>query len=242
MRAGFKIYPECGGWDLVLVRGQIQIGIQAKLRFNAHVLAQALCDSDHGPHYRAIACPISRSSRSDAVTIADRCRLLVLDMSRDPKHWLLVPPWLRFRPAWRPAVRWRPFRWPGKRLWLPPEVPDLPAGVPSPEVVGPWQLLVCEAEALARHRGWLAKADLYPIMKAVGAQCRAETVLGHFYECTGERLGPKTRACKWVLHPRWHPASKRYPTAWAMVKCAARSPRTGGRCRLRPGHTGRHQP
>jgi len=238
--AGFQVYPECGGWDLVLVRRGIQIGVQAKLRFNAHLVAQGLADSQHGPHYRALACPLARTVRADAYAIAERCGLLLLDMNEVPLRWLVG------RLRWsggrlRDTRLWRRYRWPGTRLWLPPEVPTLPAGVPSPEVVGPWQLVVCEVEALVRVRGWIAKADVYPIIKSVGARCRAETVLTHYYECTGQRIGPDTRACKWVLHPRRRPASRRYPAAWAMIKCAAKNPRTGVRCRLPPNHSGRHQ-
>jgi hypothetical protein len=238
--AGWLVYPECGGWDLVLVRRGIQIGVQAKLKFNPHLVAQALASPTHGPHYRALACPLARTVRDDAYMIAERCGLLLLDMNAVPDRWLVG------RMRWsgirlRDTRSWRRYRWPGKRLWLPPAVPDLPAGVPSPEVVGPWQLAVCEAEALIRRKGWIAKADLYPIIKAVGARCRAETILTRYYLCTGTRLGPDTRACKWVPYPRRRPASKRYPAAWGMVTCAARNPATGSRCHLRPGHRGRHR-
>lgn len=61
--AGWTVYPETCEWDLLLVGPEgVQIGVQAKLRFNATLLRQALPehinDLDRpAPDYRAILLP-----------------------------------------------------------------------------------------------------------------------------------------------------------------------------------------
>ncbi len=59
---GWIVYPETAEWDLLLVGPEgVQLGIQAKLRFNATLLRQALpgrCELENpGPDYRGILLP-----------------------------------------------------------------------------------------------------------------------------------------------------------------------------------------
>lgn len=66
---GWEVYPEAGGWDLLLVASSTvrtpgvsvgdQIGVQAKLHPNVSVLWQAIRYSSFaaGPHYRAVLIP-----------------------------------------------------------------------------------------------------------------------------------------------------------------------------------------
>lgn len=239
--AGFLAYPETGGWDVLLVRHGTQIGVQAKLQFTTHLVAQALADQKaSGPHYRALACPVSPTVYGDAEIISYTCRLLLFDMSGAPETWLRTPRWCRQRYRFR-RVPWRHYRWhPPATLWLPPAEPDVPAGVPSPSVVGPWQLALCALEARCRRRGWVSIIDAEACVKLTAANCHARTLLVHYYECTPEYVVEGSRARRWIPHPRRRPASKRYPAAWKMTVCAAKHPKTRAPCTLSAGHEGPH--
>lgn len=73
---GWEVHPEVSGWDLLLLATDTvkcsgiapgdQIGIQAKMRPNLEVLAQALRYSSRasGPHYRALLLPELTNSAS----------------------------------------------------------------------------------------------------------------------------------------------------------------------------------
>ena len=59
----WECYPETAGWDILCVRASdgAQVGVEAKLRFNARVLNQALeeygwAPDRSGPDYRAVLC------------------------------------------------------------------------------------------------------------------------------------------------------------------------------------------
>jgi hypothetical protein len=58
---GWTAYAETAGWDILLVdAGGRQLGIQAKLRFNATLLRQVLPEQyqcEVGPDFRAILLP-----------------------------------------------------------------------------------------------------------------------------------------------------------------------------------------
>lgn len=131
----WTVYPETGGFDLLLVdpHGR-QLGVEAKLRLNAKVLVQALpsrWSELDGPDWRGILVPAANGE------LADLARL----------HGLVVfTPYTQgggFDPQLYQAESvhdsWHDFN-PAKRCDLPPMVPDLPAGVPSPVRLTPWKV------------------------------------------------------------------------------------------------------
>ncbi len=148
---GWQPYPETGGWDLVLVRPSdgFQVGVQAKLKPNVDVLSQTLVgDRRKGPDVHAVLVPSCSRAFAD---VARALGVLVLEAADfDPVR---LAAWRR--PAKLPElVEGAPRRThlPG-RCWLPPFVPTLPAGVPGPCRVTPWQVGASKLCALLRERG-----------------------------------------------------------------------------------------
>lgn len=230
-QAGFVVYPETGGWDLLLVRHGIQIGVQAKLKFTHHLVAQALEGIKWlergravrvGPHYRAVACQPAKSIVGDARDICRACHLLFLDLNYPPPLWLYREPWTRRNKyVWgKPTpVDWRYYRWrPNKRVWLPPAVPDLPAGVPSPSNVGKWQVAATRLQVIHETRGWVTREDARQVIAEVEAPYNPGTLLQRYYECTKIQDPKNPRLKQWRMHPRRRPASSQFPEAWRMVR------------------------
>ncbi len=165
-RHHWTAYPETAGWDIVLVRPNgIQIGVQAKLRFNMKVLAQTLPkhwgDDAIGPDYRAILvgaktdtaavcehlgiacfCPQHRPSGRPQEFGGDTA---IIDLDRATTFW-------RYGPAW--------FDWnPERRIELPDYVPDVPAGASAPVQLTPWKIGALRLIAILEIRGYLTRAD-----------------------------------------------------------------------------------
>ncbi len=130
--SGWTPYPETAGFDIVLVRGDTQVGVEAKLRAGCHVLSQALPSegSRRGPNYVAVLVP--SWGPPGFGEIADRVKVRVVVWS--PRR---ANPFPRFGPyGTHDPLRWR-FEAP---LALPPVVPTWQAGCPSPQVLSPWRV------------------------------------------------------------------------------------------------------
>lgn len=141
--AGWAFYPETGGWDAILVlEDETQVGVQAKLRANVDVLAQAIVPPRlAGPDIHAVLVP--------------SCSRAFQDVAHELGFIVLIGDRLRRKPD--PDIRGvgayvgerylehsvrkapRAIHLPG-RCWLPPFVPNSPAGVPSPRSVTPWRV------------------------------------------------------------------------------------------------------
>ena len=134
--AGLPTYPELEGWDLVVLLDDVtQVGVQAKLRGSVEVLAQAVHQPSVGPHIRAVLVPYATPSfRFLAKALAIGVLELSPDMRSDDYQ-------LRERLGRMSRIV------PRRTLWIPPYIPDLPAGVPSPRSVTPWKVkavLLCQ--------------------------------------------------------------------------------------------------
>lgn len=146
---GWQPYPEQGGWDLLLVlpSGQ-QVGVQAKLRPNVDVLAQALLsERQQGPEVHAVLVPSCSAAFREVALALGVLVLQAVDFDaarRSP--WARVPK----LPELVAGARLHRHR---ARHWLPPFVPNLPAGVPAPRRVTAWQLGAARLCALLRERG-----------------------------------------------------------------------------------------
>lgn len=146
---GWQPYPEQGGWDLLLVLPSgLQVGVQAKLRPNVDVLAQALLgEGQVGPEVHAVLVPSCSGAFRE---VARALGVLVLEASDLDASRLA--PWGRAAhlPELVAGAQLHQHR---KRHWLPPFVPQLPAGVPGPRRVTPWQVGAAKLCALLRERG-----------------------------------------------------------------------------------------
>lgn len=146
--AGLAVYPETGGFDIVLVhRSGWQIGVEAKVRANFHVICQALPKlqgSKTGPDYRAVLVPTV--PRNGFRMICDRLRIVVFDMNRiSGFDFYYFPEYL----SWTP----------NKRIKLPEFVPRVPSGVPSPIKLTDWKIKALKLIALAEVNGAITSKD-----------------------------------------------------------------------------------
>lgn len=158
-------YAETGGWDILLVRGSdgFQIGIEAKLKFNARVLSQSLEEysgfsaSRHGPDCRAVLVPDGEGSLRP---LADYIGITVIQM-RTPR-----PGWTRahFDPSLPDEKQsWTTQYWhewgPTKRHDLPAYVPDVAAGASAPAQLTDWKIRALKLLVLAEVQGFVTRAD-----------------------------------------------------------------------------------
>ncbi len=167
-------YNECQGWDILLVRKAdgFQIGIEAKLVLNAHVVSQTLEQygsyyADHpGPDCRAVLVPSTESNGYDL--ICKYIGLTIIQVYSDEKFDEL-------RKFYRRQERFTPslprlaaehsnrddwHEWaPGKRHVLPDYVPDVAAGVASPIQLTDWKIRAIKIAVILEKRGFLSRSD-----------------------------------------------------------------------------------
>lgn len=231
---GWVAYAEQGGWDILFVRRGIQVGVQAKLVGNLKMLFQALPERPRwvgttGPHYRAVV--VSRWSgrtelsrhahRNEIGELAQRLRLLVLEPP-DPNpigaynDWLQQRwPFLNLEPSryQTKIIRrfdWPWYRWhPSKLVWVPPFVPDLPAGVPSPRSVSAFQIACIQLERICNERGWICRDDVRAVRDELGCWFNLSTPMTRFFQSTGILVEDFGRQQRWVL--RGCPPSSLWP-------------------------------
>ncbi len=159
-------YAETAGWDILLVRKAdgFQIGIQAKLRLNSAVIAQALedgrWDADCGPDCRAVLVPHDDAGPFDK--IAAYVGFTIIRMSAGmPKY--------RIGESFRPELPdekhqfWTGNHWfellPTRRHALPEYVPDVAAGASAPVQLTNWKLAALKIAATVELRGYVTRAD-----------------------------------------------------------------------------------
>lgn len=164
-------YAETEGWDILLVRKAdgFQIGVQAKLRLNAHVIAQALEEwgswsADRaGPDCRAILVPEAGAAGFEVIAVY--IGLTVIRMQSPTSY---RSPWevRRYSPP-LPGERgdestgdttWHEWA-PMKRHKLPEYVPDVPAGAPSPRLLSQWKIKAIKVAITVERRGYITRAD-----------------------------------------------------------------------------------
>jgi hypothetical protein len=201
---GFVVYPETEGWDLVLVATRAlvdradlrwveacgiqiddQIGVQAKLTGNICVLSQCLTTSVYRPHF--VAALVDRAD-SDFVTVTTALGIVPLyRIFKRGKRWQLWKDPLDFGGFKR--VR----RAAASGLQLPPIVPDLPAGVPSPRSLTTWRLGALRLCHLLRTRGWITAADFAAVKvdrrRWVRQWVKPATTCG---DCRDKGVSPRT--------------------------------------------------
>lgn len=162
-------YAETGGWDILLVRKDdgFQIGIEAKLKLNAFVLAQALDQYRHavmspGPDCRAILVPEGEMG----VGLTYICAYIGITIIRmspaDDRRFHRYP--ARFKPKLPVHKdRYTEDDWyelaPAARCKLPEYVPDVRAGAPAPLQLTDWKIGALKLECLLEHRGFVTRQD-----------------------------------------------------------------------------------
>lgn len=150
---GWTCYPETSDWDILLVRDNVQIGVQAKTHMNLRVIEQCLdiCYPLYrrGPHFRAVLVP--RQKHYPAKILG---QLKLLCFSADNyNHALLREPNGLLNIS---HMDWRPIT----PCWLPDVVPQVIAGASSPIRLTKWKQSALQLLALARTRGYITTADM----------------------------------------------------------------------------------
>lgn len=170
-------YPETAGWDMLLIRKAdgFQIGVQAKLRLNAHVISQALeswgSSADRpGPDCRALLVPgVDGRLTTGAEGFTTICEYIGLHVIRAWSPGAARP----YQPAWgrsgrcfHPALPGEPgdsekwHEWaPLKRHALPEYVPDVPAGASAPRQLSRWKIKAIKISVVLENRGYVTRAD-----------------------------------------------------------------------------------
>lgn len=157
-KEGWTPYPETEGWDILLVGADgTQIGVQAKLRLNIKVLAQAVPDQwseqwhNDGPDFRAILVPAGEGCES-------LCGALGITTFRPRYRGAedFLPALKNARPGWGECWHW----WaPKKRHELPAYVPDVTAGASGPVQLTVWKVAALKVCALLELRGHVTRDD-----------------------------------------------------------------------------------
>jgi hypothetical protein len=157
---GWLASPETSGWDILLCRDGVQVGVQAKLKANFHVLEQALEPSRRkaGPNHHAVLVP---EANWQFAKIAAACGILTIwpvdawvgygeaptiswdqALTRLDKQLVVMPEWVHTRPAWMPGVEIL-----------------IPAGASGPQKVTVWKLAAVRLSLLLRSQGYLTVED-----------------------------------------------------------------------------------
>jgi hypothetical protein len=137
-RDPWTVYPETGGFDLLLVdKYGRQLGIEAKLVMNAKVCVQAIpvhYGIEEGPDYRGILVP---SINGDLGALVEMHGLVVFTPTKGAYRGGIDfhPYTLSGDSYYDPWFDWNP----PKRITLPAMVPDVPAGVPCPVRMTTWK-------------------------------------------------------------------------------------------------------
>lgn len=186
---GWVVYPETGGYDLLLVAGSgvnctgivpgDQIGVEAKLQANLKVLEQARAHirrpRSAGPNFVAVLVP---RAVTEFRNLADDLGLLVIEGTRRGRsHPDFGPVPLPFVPTHHRLYYPDPCSTPARPV-------DIPAGVPSPRSVTPWKVKAIRLCLLAEEKGYLTSADFRRDRVSMSRWKR-----NRWLEPTGEHLG-----------------------------------------------------
>lgn len=167
----WKVYPETSGWDVLLGRASdgFQVGVQAKLRPNVDVLAQANVKLRYkGPDVRAVLVPSCSGAFRE---VAEALGIMVVQAS------VLEPgtPWGVDRNLDALIARATTHAHLPGRCWVPPFEPNLPAGVPGPRQVTEWKCNVAQAcakiragEAISRDTAKYLRLDPQQLQPVAG--------------------------------------------------------------------------
>lgn len=159
-------YPESCGWDILLSRKSdgFQIGIQAKLKFNTHVVSQALeyrWSDSPGPDCRAVLVP--HEERNKLREICAYIGLTVIEVfqseerrrygrNRDYEPRLPDEANAHDFDAWFELL-------PTKRHELPEYVPDAIAGSSAPVQLTRWKIKAIKVAIILERRGAVTRQD-----------------------------------------------------------------------------------
>lgn len=171
----WTVYPETGGFDMMLVRKSdgVQIGIEAKLSLNPKVISQILegpHSNGEGPDFRAVLVPWGTGGGLEFIcrrlgfTVIYQKDKAVFEHSDAYRYRVHNP---KFTPAlpkaeqdyWNEAyadwIDQAPFR----QVTLPAYVPDVGAGHPAPRQLTSWKICAIKIAIIMEREGKVTRAD-----------------------------------------------------------------------------------
>ena len=149
---GWKVYPETSGWDLLLVK-DIQMGVQAKLKDNVEVLAQALST---GTNVRAVLIPVaSKKFRKIANTLG----IFIIEGLVRKKDALGRRYWAREIKTALDSYSKKHLTYPKNLCWAPDVEINVPAGVKSPRSITEWKIKAIKLCIKLNERGYVTSKD-----------------------------------------------------------------------------------
>jgi len=175
---GWICYPETSGWDILLVRNSIQIGVQSKVRANIKLLEQVLPSTQRrhgtnmistpekfrgyikGPDFRAILVPEEKIGTKTFSQLDHVCHIIGIWMfaKGKPRKW--GDPFHYGTALLKDPEEIHEYDWyPPEKEWIPEIVPNLPAGVPNPVSFTPWKQQALRLIARAQVRGYVTSKD-----------------------------------------------------------------------------------
>lgn len=163
---GWTAYPETGGFDILLVRGAdgMQIGVEAKLKLNAKVIAQAAESGTYyrvdgmNPDCRAVLVPYGVGS--ELATVCNLIGITVIRMRHGSEARY-------YRSRFYPELPGKNDDWqddwferyPSRRISLPDWVPDVVAGASAPVALTTWKIGAIKLAITLQRRGYLTRHD-----------------------------------------------------------------------------------
>lgn len=154
-------YAETAGWDILLVRKSdgFQIGIEAKLKLNSHVISQAIeqygaMGADHpGPDCRAVLVPDTDAGGFGRIASYIGITVITVYGSNHINFWPALPTdQFDWRGDWH---EWCP----PKRHQLPEYVPDVDAGASAPLQLTKWKIAAMKIAVTLEQRGYVTRTD-----------------------------------------------------------------------------------
>lgn len=160
-------YAETAGWDILLVRDAdgFQIGIEAKLKLNADVIAQTLEEGywpdGAGPDCRAVLVP-DTFSRGGFDKIAAYIGFTIIRVASGLTEYSRRPAFMPHLPKIEDQ-HWGSDDWhelcPTKRCQLPEYVPDVAAGAVAPLKLTRWKIAAIKIAVTIEKRGYVTRTD-----------------------------------------------------------------------------------
>lgn len=211
-------YAETCGWDILLVRSAdgFQIGIQAKLKLNSHVISQMLEDgrpwtaTKPGPDCRAVLVPNESAGAFDL--IAGYIGFTIIRVSKRLPHETGDC----FKRVFRPRLpifggeSWGADDWyecaPAKRHPLPEYVPDVRAGASAPLQLTKWKIAALKIAVTLEIRGYLTRADF----KHIGIDYRRWIAVEYGWL--------QVQDGRYIVGPHWPDFKRQHPRVFEEIK------------------------
>ena len=158
---GWKTYPETSRWDILLVKNGIQIGVQAKLKDNIEVLAQAIYEEDgFSPDIRAVLVPHASKYFKK---VADGLRVFVIEGARLDWNFNITRSaegnWVKEIITDLNRYNKKYLRESKNKCWVPEVEINTPAGIKSPKLITPWKIKAVKLCLKLNEVGFLTSKD-----------------------------------------------------------------------------------